>query len=86
MWKSKFRVLLYIVNNETCSLTIQRELTVAFPWQQWLCQHTIMLSHMCITYLVNIQIADHNIQTHNCFTDVGYSIWNNKPNSSYCAL
>jgi hypothetical protein len=74
MWEYKFMVLLYIANSNICSSIIQRELTVAFPWQQWLCQHTTALSHMYVTYLVNIHTADHTNQTHNCFAEAEYMI------------
>jgi hypothetical protein len=35
-----------------CSTTMQKELTVAFPLQQWLHEHATVLCHMYITYLV----------------------------------
>ena len=42
----------FILLTATCrSITIQRELTAAFPFRQWLCEHATVLGYTYIAYL-----------------------------------
>lgn len=61
-------VSIFVVDNKVCSSTIQREHTVAFPWQQWIHERAIMLQYkyICLSCLFAVFLSP-LLRTNECF-------------------
>ena len=81
----------FILLTATCQCTaVQMECIVAFPWQQWLCEHTKIF---CYTYIADLVLKWHQnpitaciLSSRRLYVGLGVALWLRRCTTSWTVL